>query len=58
MTHENNYGLKLTWPDGVTAYPIRHLSQVEAEEYVTDLQPTYDSEGRGVRITVVKLQGV
>ena len=45
------YFLKLTWPDGVTATPLRGLSLKDAEKYVADLQPRYDSDGRNTKIT-------
>jgi hypothetical protein len=51
----NNHAIKLIWPDGVTAIPLRNLSKEEAEEYVRDLQPQYDREGNGTRITVTTL---
>jgi len=45
------YYLKLTWSDGTTATPLSGLSLKDAEEYVADLQPKYDSDGRNVKIT-------
>jgi hypothetical protein len=33
----NNYAVRLTWKDGVTATPVRNLTKEKAQEYVDDL---------------------
>lgn len=46
------YCLRLIWPDGVTATPLRGLSKEDAEEYVAALQPKYDKIGQGTKIVI------
>ena len=34
---DNNYAVRLTWKNGVTATPLRNLTKEEAQEYVDDV---------------------